>query len=369
VSGSGGGVRQRADGRREGRHQVNGKRASVFGRTKAECQVALRKAMSDSDNGIRRPDQRTTVSTYLDSWLASVQPNIKPATYVSYAGTANRYLRPELGSIKLVKLQPEDVGRMIARLSAPERKLSPTTVRYCLTVLRIALGRAVETGAAVRNVAKIAKGPRRVKYEIPRLSREQARAVLDATADDRLGPLFAVAIATGARQGELLALRWSDVDLDARTMTILKTLRAGERAETKTESSCRTIVIPAMAVDALRDQRQRQRLDRLRAGRRWQDGGDFVFASRLGTPLNGVKITHALHVALDRAGLPQMRFHDLRHIAATLMLEAGVPLITVSRGLGHAKIHTTADVYGRVTTAMQEDSAARMDEILSRRSV
>ena len=198
------------------------------------------------------------------------------------------------------------------------------------------------------------------------LAASEARALLASDEHHRLGPLFTLAIATGLRQGELLGLRWQDIDLHAGRLSVRHTLQEGERtlADVKTERSKRTLRRGSAAVTALREQRRRVLEARGAAGSRWQDG-DFVFVAANGSPLDGRNVTHELQAALRRAGLPRQRFHDLRHAFATLMLEAGEDLAIVSRSLGHATITTTADVYAHLTPAMQERSAARMDTILA----
>ena len=256
---------------------------------------------------------------------------------------------------------------MLGRLTA-RGDLSPTTVRYAYAVVRIALGRALKSGRVVRNVATLVDPPARNRREPKPLTAEQARALLSATADDRLGPLWAVAIATGLRQGELLALRWQDVDFEGATLTVRHTLHRGTRelAEPKTERARRTLRLGADALATLREHRRRQLEERIAAGPRWRDDG-MVFASGIGTPLDARNVTRALADALRRTGLPPQRFHDLRHAYTTLLLEAGEDLAVVSRTLGHADLSTTADIYAHLTPAMLERTAARMDAILDRR--
>lgn len=216
-----------------------------------------------------------------------------------------------------------------------------------------------------RNVAVLVDPPAMARVELHPLTADEARRFLASVAGDRLGPLYTVAVATGARQGELLALRWDAVDLDGGTLAVLGTLRRGtsDVAEPKTERSKRTLVLSAIAIAALRAQRVRQVEERLAAGRRWHDEG-FVFTTSTGGPLDSRNVTQSLQHALARAGLPQQRFHDLRHAYATLMLEAGEELAVVSRSLGHSNLSTTADVYAHLTRTMQDRSAARMDGIL-----
>jgi integrase len=371
MSGSGGQIRQRPNGTWEGRYWAAGKRRSVYAPTKRLAQEKLRGALTNEGNGVRPVTQRVTVAAYLAEWIeTSVAPRCRPRTVESYEETVRRYIVPEIGRLVLAKLEPADVSRMLAHLGeqTPRRRLSATTVKYAHTVLRSALARAVKTGRVHRNVATLVDVPSKVRHEMHPLEGDQVRHLLAATKDDPNGALYALAIATGMRQGELLALRWQDVDLEAGTLAVRHTLRRGSRqlAEPKTERARRILRLGQTALTILRDHRREQLAARLAAGRRWTDL-DLVFATRTGDALDSHNVTRAFQAALRRHGLPRQRFHDLRHAYATLMIEAGEELAVVSRTLGHADLSTTADVYAHLTSAMLERSAARMDAILGPR--
>lgn len=198
---------------------------------------------------------------------------------------------------------------------------------------------------------------------------DQVRTFLESVTDDRLGPLYTTAVALGMRQGELLALRWSDVDFDAGTINVRHTLRRGVRTlgEPTTDRARRTLRMGDTVVATLRAHRTRQLEERIAAGRAWRDG-DFVFAAKHGEPMDTSTVTRAFQAALARVGLPREPFHHLRHACATLMLEDGEELIVVSRALGHSTISTTADIYAHVTPATLQRSAERMDGILRRKA-
>ncbi len=206
------------------------------------------------------------------------------------------------------------------------------------------------------------------RQEIRALAPSEAKALLEAVREDRLGPLFTVALATGARQGELFGLRWQDLDLDAGTMRIRQTVsRIDGRyqfGEPKTERSRRTIDLPAFATTALREQRRRQAEERLLAGRRWQDLA-LVFATTIGTPLDGAPVSDRLHELLAAAGLPRMRFHNLRHACASLLLAQGVPARVVMDVLGHSQIAVTLNTYSHVIPALKQDAAERLDRLFA----
>lgn len=362
-------IRKRKDGRFEGRYLgADGRVHYVYGEKEKDVRARINEAIKTDDVGLAPVSKTLTVEAYLDRWLAdSVKPRLRPRTYDSYAETCRRYIVPAIGAVRIAKLERAHIQRMVADLTA-RGDLSPTTVRYSYSVLRIALGRAMKDGVVIRNVAELVDPPRKATVEMRPLTADQVRVLIEATADDRLGPLYALAVATGMRQGELLALRWDDVDLEARTLDVRHSLRRGSRelAEPKTQRGRRRLVLGESAVHALRTQQSRQRRARLAAGRSWHDEG-LVFTTAEGRALDGANVTHTLQTALERAKLPRQRFHDLRHANATLLLEAGEELAVISRTLGHSDLSTTADVYAHLTRSMQERSAARMDAILAPR--
>jgi integrase len=365
MSGSGGTVRQRSNGLWEGRYWHDGRRRSTYGKTKREAQDKLRQAMLAANSGVKPTNSRLTVADYLDSWLAAyVNDELRPRTAESYRMMVRLYLKPHLGRIPLTKLEPDDVKSMLRKI-APGR--SATTVAYVRTVLRVALGRALKDQKVQRNVATLVDPLTRQAKTLTPLTVAQVRAFLDSVSGDRRAPLYMAAITLGLRQGELLGLRWSDVDLDGGGITIRNQLQRLDGVPTlvppKTEQSKRSLDLPASVVRALREHRVRQLEERLAAGRRWQDG-DFVFTSTIGTPLDGINVTHGFQAALAAAGLPRQRFHDLRHACATLLLENGEDLAVVSKLLGHSSYTTTANVYAHLTRDMRRRAANTMDAIV-----
>ena len=192
---------------------------------------------------------------------------------------------------------------------------------------------------------------------------------LDAVADHRFGPLYAFAIGSGCRQGEILGLRWDDVDLNARTVRIAGQLsRSRELAEVKTDRGRRTFGLPELALYALRAQKAQQVRDRLAAGSGWQDDG-YVFTMRDGQPVGWRGLDDAFVRAQERAGVRRQRFHDMRHAFATLLLDAGEEIAVISKMLGHADYSTTVDVYSHLSTERSRVAAARIDSLLKRRQV
>jgi integrase len=248
------------------------------------------------------------------------------------------------------------------------RGLSAQTVAHARSTLRRALKDAQRDGLLARNAASLARPPRIERRELHPLTAAQVRTLLATTADDPYGPLFALAVATGLRQGELLGLRWQDVDLDARSLVVRRALtRTADGGyglgEPKTARSRRTVMLSAGAMAALRRQAADQDALREAAGPDWDNREGLVFTGPLGHALRPAAVSSAFRTAADHLGFA-VRFHDLRHTAATLLLGAGVPLKVVSETLGHSSIAITADVYAHMTPELRREAADAMDRAL-----
>ncbi len=246
--------------------------------------------------------------------------------------------------------------------------LNPRTVTYIRDVLSHALNQAVRWNMLPRNVAPLVKAPKAVKREMTVFTPEQARAFLDAVRGDRLEALYTVALALGLRQGEALGLTWADVDFDAGTITVKHQLQriAGKLTltEPKSRASRRTIQAPAVVLDALRQHRRRQLEERLALGGDWQDSG-LVFTTAKGTPLDDSNLRRLFLAALRTAGLPRLRFHDLRHSAASLLLAQGVPARMIMELLGHSQITLTLGTYSHILPQLSRETAEKMNAILT----
>jgi integrase len=276
------------------------------------------------------------------------------------------HLIPRLGKIPLSKLRPQHVQALYS--TKLEEGLSPTTVRHLHAALHRALDSALRLGLVQRNVSEMVDPPRMHHREMTALSAEQARALLNAAAGNRLEALYVLALTTGMRQGELLALKWRDIDLNEGTLQVRASLQRTRGgfvfAEPKTSRSRRHLALPIVAIEALRKHRARQAEESLRLGEMWEDL-DLVFPNTLGRPLDGINLLkYWFFPLLKKAGLPRMRFHDLRHTAATLLLSRGINPKVVSEVLGHAQVSITLDVYSHVTPHMQQMAAKAMDAAL-----
>jgi integrase len=352
---------------------VDGKRhrKNIYGRTRGDVATKLRAVQHDMDRGLRVANETRTTAEYLNWWCETILPgSVKDSTADSYRWVVAHYVIPHVGREALAKLQPQDV---VGMLRALERDgLSPRTRRYTRAVLRRALAQAERWGMIARNPAALVDTPRLNGTKLDdALTVEEAHALLEAARGDRLEALVTVALAVGLRKGEALALRWRDVDLDGGTLTVTGTLKRrvglGLVVDSpKTDNGRRTVPLPQVCIDALREHRRRQAADRLAAGAPWHDD-DFVFTTPIGTPLDPRNTTRLYHEITERAGLGHGRFHALRHSAATIMLSLGVPLEVISKTLGHAGYAITADVYAHVRAELQRRGADAMDSALMTR--
>lgn len=370
-----GNIYKRKDGRWAARVSVgyrNGKRSRrwVYGETREDAAKKLRAVILDHEHGTLLAPGRETVSQFLTRWLEdSAKSKLRPRTYASYAQVVRLHIEPTLGRASVQRLAPQHVQRWLNDMQ--KAGLSPRTCQYARAILRSALAQALRWGVVSRNVATLVESPRVPKHEIRPLQPEQARALLQAARSHRLGALFTVALALGMRQGEALGLRWDAVDFKAGVLHVRAALqwvgREWQLVEPKSERSKRAVALPHVAILALRAHRVQQRKERLLAGRDWQETG-LVFTTRTGRPIEPSNLTKEFGRVLKKAALPRVRFHDLRHTAATFLLAQGVDPRTIMETLGHSQISLTLNTYSHVLPTLKRDAAALMNSILSTRS-
>ncbi len=438
-------IRRRRDGRWEIRVRVDGRRRSYYAHTPKQAQEIRTQVLNQSlTNAVPKGDRRTSVGDFLAEWLQnSVRPSVRPLTYEQYEQHVRLYLAPRrekddgsfagyrpaptLGSFRLLKLDAADVQRFLnAQL---KKDLSPRTVQLSLVILRRALDTAVRQDLITRNVAKLVDPPRVTRTPVQVLSPQEVKQFILASEGNDFEAAFILAIALGLRRGEVLGLRWSDIDLDARTLTVaqalsriatlasppkttrepqtrhanapvtrrprssplsrlfppdplraeagalpeanaapLRVLKANstlQLTEPKSSTSRRSLNLPTIAVGPLRARKAAQAEQRLIAGPSWQDN-QLVFTTGIGTPMEPRRLHSAFKTTLAQAGLPSsVRFHDLRHCCASLLLAQGVPARAVMELLGHSQISLTMNTYSHVMPAMMREVADKIDRALS----
>jgi integrase len=357
-----GSVFQRSDGRWVASLQVAGKRRTVYGATRLEALQKLKELQEWAERQGELPDAKRTVNDLLDAWLETCEPTLKPKTLVSYKQTCDLYIRPVLGPMRLDKLKPHHVQRLVNGL---QREDKARTAQLVYVLLHRACRLGVMWGWLVENPCGRVVRPRYAPARKGMWTHDQLRTFLEGARDHWLHPLFVLAVATGARLGELLALSWDEVDLEAGTVTIRRSLHriAGRWvvSEPKTRAGVRTIALPQEAQQALRRQKRMQAQLRLKAGPAWEGTG-LVFTGERGQPLCQSTVQHALRRECERLNLPPMAPHGLRHLHASLLLEAGLPVPQVAQRLGHATPQVTMSVYAHALNRSDREAA----EVLQR---
>lgn len=366
-----GSIFQRKDGRwvaqitlEDGRHKL------LYGKTRKEVHEKLQKALYEQKQGTLLIGPQQTIKQYLEHWLEDVHKStVRISTYVRYRNLLDLHILPGLGSIQLQKLTPQQVQTLYARKL--KEGLSARSVRLLHAVLHKAFDTAVRTNLVTRNVCNVVTPPRLTKYEIQPLSEEQARMLLEVARGHRLEALLTLAITTGMRRGELLALRWQDLNFDHKSLQILRALNrlvgyGFVETEPKTSKSRRKIILPDLVIDLLKQHRAHQLEERLMAGVRWHDQ-DLVFCNTHGGFLQADRLREMLQRLLKEAGLPYIRFHDLRHSAATILLSMGVHAKVVQELLGHSAISMTMDTYSHVLPSMHQEAMEKMDEMFGQK--
>ena len=362
-----GSISRRKNGTYQGALRLpDGRRKYVYGESRDEVRRKLGTAIHSLETGTLTDARGLTVGEFLDQWLQEVvKPNVRPWTLAGYEVHVRLHLKPVIGKIQLDRLTPSHVQQLMNRKIS--EGLRPRSVRYIRGTLRSALNHGVRWDLISRNVAALVSSPRVEQYEISPLTPAEAHILLKSLKGDRLEALYSVALTMGLRQGEALGLRWQDVDLDLGYVRVSKQLQRIDGrlqlVEPKTARSRRVIAMPATIVNGLREHRDRQNAEKKRAGERWTDCG-FVFTGPEGMPLDGSAISKQFHRVLERAGLPQRRFHDLRHSCATLLLVQGVSPRVVMDVLGHSQIALTMNTYSHVIPELRREAADRMDHLL-----
>ncbi len=346
---------------------ADGQRLSKHFETQREANRWRVDTLKSQQDGMLATNREITVSQFFERWLEDVaKASTRVRTYQSYRGLFETHILPALGTVKLADLRPEHLQRFYT--TKTEAGLSARTVRYLHGLLHHALDQALKWGMVPRNVTDAVTPPRLVRRSMRTLTPPEAQKLLEVLRKDRLYALYLLAISTGMRQGEILGLRWTEVNLDSGTVRVVRAIQRikGQgfvASEPKTERGRRAIALPKITVQALQEHQKQQAEDKALLGTEWQEQG-LVFTTLIGTPLDARNILRHFKDALKQADLPEMRFHDLRHTAATLLLLQEIHPKVVQEMLGHSSITLTLDTYSHVLPNMQREAATKMDALL-----
>ncbi|MFQ5968118.1 MAG: tyrosine-type recombinase/integrase [Acidimicrobiia bacterium] len=348
---------------------------SGFG-TKDEAVSKLAKIQADIDSRSYVEPRRLTVETYLtEEWLSAMGARLRPSTWDSYRSKIVTHINPRIGKVRLQAVTPGTLNAMYDGLLKEGRVderggLSPRTVRYIHTILRKAFRDAVRWNLMVRNPADYADPPKSAmsgSRELTVWTADELRRFLLSVEDHRLYAAWLLAATTGLRRGELAGLRWEDVDLDNRRVSVRRSrvlVRHNvELQAPKTARGRRQISLDPTTVAILKEHRRRQLEERMALGQEWRDTG-YLFTTEGGQPVRPDRFSKLFQRLQSEADVPRIRLHDLRHTHASLMLQAGIHPKVVSERLGHATVQLTLDTYSHVIPALQEDAADRVAELL-----
>lgn len=369
-------IRLRQDGRWEarytlGRHPGTGKQIqkSLYAKSRAEAQRKLMQTTLSLLQGAWQPPCKLTLGQWLDSWLAEYSSGLKPLTLAAYQGQINNRLKPLLGAVRLNELDAAQIQRFYNLLSSSAAPLAPKTIKNIHGILHRALRQAVELGYLHVNPADSCQLPRAARAEIRPLDEEQISAFLRAISGHRWENLFAIALFTGIRQGEALGLTWDCVDFSRgglliRQQLIKERTPGGGYSFAPLKNDRTRWLTPAPSVmELLRRQKLLQDSWREQAGTAWQESG-LVFTNAQGGHLVHCTVYRQFKSIARQIGLPQARFHDLRHSYAAACLRAGDDIKTVQEHLGHHSAAFTLDIYGHVSAQMHRESARRMERFI-----
>lgn len=316
------------------------------------------------------PQENFTVEQFLTEWLLLKENNLRPKTSQDYHRVLNKYVYPEFKGLRLTDLTPRYINLFYHSLI--EKQVGFRTIRYLNSILRVALKDAIHQGLIHSNPTEGAILPRWNKKEMRALDQNEVQRFLACAKPSRFYYFYYLAIITGMRLGELMGLKWEDIDFQNMTISVCRQAqdirgRGIIFSTPKTRSGIRKIRIQQHTLDALLRQKELIQQFKEKAQHKWVEN-DLVFPTVIGTPLVSHHLRTDFKNRLSQAGLPRIRLHDLRHTAATLLINNNVPIIVISKILGHSKPSVTLDFYGHCTTAMQEEASKIMDSVMNNNS-
>ena len=364
-----GSIYKRSNGTWRAQVKIRGRRLSFTAETKTECQQWVRKTNQQIDQGFTFRGADVKLKDFIKDWLLTVKASRSKRTVELYRRYSKLDILPAMGDQTLISITPDMVQRMYDYQL--EKGKSNHHVHTLHKIMNVAMSHAVKLGLIPRNPCRGTTPPKIQRTEMMFYDETQVQQLLNTALviGDQYYPVYFLAIHTGMRQGELLGLKWEDIDLTRRTLQVkrqcLRHKGGGfEFSAPKSRSGSRTVILGKQAVEVLKAQYIRIAEMRQKAEDEWEEY-DMVFPTRVGTPILHSNLRRGFRQLLKESGLPKIRFHDLRHTAASLMLNNGIPVLIVSRRLGHAKPSITLDVYGHLIPSKQEEAASLMDDLMT----
>ncbi|QHZ55773.1 site-specific integrase [Brevibacillus sp. NSP2.1] len=351
-----------------GKDETTGKRQqkwfSGFA-TKKEAEKAMAEKITEINQGTFIEPSKEMFASFLTSWLENKKMSVRSSTFRNYEWLINNHILPHLGKYELSKLNPMHIESFYRKLKKDESALSDEVISKIHTIINAVLTRAHERGFVAKNVAKLVDKPRFSKKKMEVWNEKEVLQFLDVAREDRLYIAFFLAITTGMRRGEILGLRWKDIDFENGEISVQQTLsnKGDELQEPKTKSAQRSIALPEQTVAELKKHKRRIAQEKLLARSVYQDN-DLVVCTSVGTKVLPRNLIRTYYRLLKKADVPKIRFHDLRHSHATLLLKKGVHPKIAQERLGHANIRITLDTYSHVLPNMQSEAAKQFGDSL-----
>jgi integrase len=360
-------VHKLPNGHWRGQVSHDGHRRSKTFPTQRDCIDWVRKNRNQISDGMSYTSTQLTINEYMDRWLTNAKTTKRQSTWIHYDQLTRHYINPSIGNIKLKDIRAEHIQGLYNHLL--KIGVGIHTIRKLHAVLHSALNQAVKQAVIIQNPASLVDPPRKPVREMVILTESQASQLLVAAKSHRLEALFHLAITAGLRESELLGLKWIDLDWIKRTLKIERQLdrphgEGFQFSPPKTAFGKRSIKLGNKSIEILRKHFQNQQGERVAAGDVWKEY-DLIFPTSVGTPIHQSQLIRSFKLLLKHAGLPPIRFHDLRHTSASLMLNHDIPVIIVSRRLGHARASITSDVYGHLLPNMQDEAAEMIDDLVT----
>jgi integrase len=362
-----GSIYKRKDGLWTAQVTVEGKHISKYFKTQQDARLWLLTTNSQIRDGLNLSGANISCDKYLNNWLITIKSTIRPKTHEQYTQIVQQHILPFLGEIKLKDLRPDNIQSLY------NKKLkdgtSERTVILIHSVLHRALNLAVKGELLGRNPSDAVTRPRFRRKEMKTLDDTQVRSLIMASKGTKYETQFWLAVTTGLREGELIGLKWSDLDWKTGKLQIQRQVQRTKEyglvfCEPKSASGRRVVVLGKATIEMLRKHFDLQQTERQFAGAKWKEN-NLIFPTSVGTPMEASNLVKHFKEYLKKANLPDIRFHDLRHTAASLMLLQGVHPKIVQERLGHSDIGITLNLYSHVLPGMQEDAAEKLDELIS----
>lgn len=329
----------------------------TIGTRRVDAEKALAATIHQINVREYRDVPEITLKEFAAKWLEAHAPTVRPKTHESYRQHIENRILPYFGSRKLRQINAEDVEQFKASLA--EEDISASTVGKHLLTLKMILKTAVAWGYLNRSPAEFVKKPRHVKKEFDFLTPNELKQLITAT-HEKHRALIITACYTGMRRGELLGLKWGDIEFIQSRIFVRRTLQSERFYEPKTASSRRSISVPQQVIAALKEHQARQAVELM------ENELELVFPNEVGKPMDGQNLSHRIFLpALKRAGLRQVRFHDLRHSYASALISAGENVKWIQKQLGHSSIQVTMDIYGHLLPEVERDASRRLETALS----